>query len=99
MSQFQPVLDKIIVEQVNKKDNQGLRIPDIAKSGLTVIGKVIAVGKGDFKEGKRIPVTVKEGDFILFKKEKAEEFRYENKDYYIIYEKDIFAILTNYKHE
>lgn len=97
MIKFQPVLSKIIVKQVDKKDNSGLSIPDVAKAGITIVGQVIAVGKGEFKDGKRIPVSVKEGDFILFKKEKAEEFRYENENYFIIYEKDIYAILKNYK--
>ncbi|MDO8633657.1 MAG: co-chaperone GroES, partial [Candidatus Wildermuthbacteria bacterium] len=57
-------------------------------------GKVIAVGPGKKTEdGKVIPLEVKAGDVVLFKKYGPDEIKIEDKEYLIASEEDILAIV------
>jgi chaperonin GroES len=57
-------------------------------------GTVLAVGPGDWEDGQRSPVDVKEGDTVLFAKYAGTEFRYQGEDYLILSSKDILATLS-----
>ena len=58
-------------------------------------GKVIAVGNGrTADDGKVTPLTVKVGDEILYGKYSGTELNLEGKDYMIMRESDIYAILN-----
>jgi chaperonin GroES len=67
-------------------------LPDTAKEKPQE-GKVIAVGSGAIKDGVRIPLEVKEGDRVLFSKYAGTEVKFEGKEYLIMKESDIHAIL------
>ncbi len=57
-------------------------------------GKIVAVGEGGVTpEGKRLPLSVKEGDTILYDKYAGSEVKYEGDDYLVLHEKDIMAIV------
>jgi len=57
-------------------------------------GKIIAVGPGKLNEdGKRIPMSVKKGDVVLFTKYGPNEIKIDNKEYLVAKEEDILAIL------
>ncbi|MNY67301.1 10 kDa chaperonin [compost metagenome] len=56
-------------------------------------GKIIAVGSGALKDGVRVPLEVKEGDRVIFSKYAGTEIKYEGKEYLIMKESDIHAIL------
>jgi chaperonin GroES len=56
---------------------------------------VIAVGNGKvIKDGSKIPLDVKAGDRILFGKYSGSEVKVEDKEYLILREEDILAILN-----
>ena len=91
-----PLRDRILVEP--QKDDEvkkgGIIIPDTAKEKPQE-GKVIAVGNGSRdKDGKLIPVEVKPGDRVLMPKYGGTEIKIEEKDYQIIREEDILAIIV-----
>jgi len=92
---IRPLHDRILVERVEEKETVrgGIIIPDSAKEKPQE-GKVIAAGNGKVGEdGKRIPLDVKAGDKILFGKYTGSEVKIDEKEYLILREEDVLAIL------
>jgi chaperonin GroES len=92
---IRPLHDRILVERVEEKETVrgGIIIPDSAKEKPQE-GKVIAAGNGKVGEdGKRIPLDVKAGDKILFGKYSGSEVKIDEKEYLILREEDVLAIL------
>jgi chaperonin GroES len=90
-----PLHDRIMVERLEEKEVKkgGIIIPDTAKEKPQE-GKVIAVGNGKVGDnGKKIPLDVKAGDKILFGKYSGSEVKIDDKEYLIMREEDILAIL------
>jgi chaperonin GroES len=85
-----PLADRVLVEPAaaETKTASGIIIPDTAKEKPQK-GTVVAVGKGKKDE----PMTVKEGDAILYGKYAGTEITIDGKEYLIMRESDIFAIL------
>jgi chaperonin GroES len=85
-----PLHDRVLVEPAaaETKTASGLFIPDTAKE-KPQRGTIIAVGSGKKDE----PMTVKVGDTVLYGKYSGTELQVEGKDYLIMREADIFAII------
>ena len=90
-----PLHDRIMVERLEEKEVKkgGIIIPDTAKEKPQE-GKVIAAGNGKVGDnGKKIPLDVKAGDKILFGKYSGSEVKIDDKEYLILREEDVLAIL------
>ena len=90
-----PLHDRILVERLEEKEVKkgGIIIPDTAKEKPQE-GKVIAVGNGKVGDnGKKIPLDVKAGDKILFGKYSGSEVKIDDKEFLIMREEDVLAIL------
>jgi|UniRef100_A0A7C3UXB2 chaperonin GroES len=90
-----PLADRILVERIEEEETKkgGIILPDTAKEKPQQ-GKVIAVGPGRIDEkGNRIPMEVKKGDYILFGKYSGQEIKIEDKEYLIMREDDVLAII------
>ncbi|QNJ97070.1 co-chaperone GroES [Constantimarinum furrinae] len=87
---IQPLSDRVLVEpqEAETKTASGIYIPDSAKE-KPQRGKVIAVGKGK----KDHDMTVKKGDIVLYGKYSGSELKLDGKDYLIMREDDILAIV------
>jgi len=87
---LKPLADRVIVEaaQAEEKTAGGIIIPDTAKE-KPQRGKVVAVGNGKKDE----PLTVKVGDEVLYGKYAGTEINVAGKEYLIMRESDIFAIV------
>jgi len=87
---IQPLSDRVLVEpqEAETKTSSGIYIPDSAKEKPQQ-GKIVAVGKGK----KDHEMTVKVGDTILYGKYSGSELKFEGKDYLIMREDDILAII------
>ena len=87
---IQPLSDRVLVEPqaAETKTASGIIIPDSAKE-KPLQGKVVAVGKGK----KDHDMTVKVGDMVLYGKYSGSELKFEGKDYLIMREDDILAII------
>ncbi|MFT6845355.1 MAG: chaperonin GroES [Flavobacteriales bacterium] len=85
-----PLADRVLVEPAlaEEKTASGLIIPDTAKE-KPQRGTVVAVGTGKPEE----PMTVKVGDTVLYGKYSGTELNVEGKDFLIMRESDIFAIV------
>ena len=87
---IKPLSDRVIVEPaaVETQTASGIIIPDTAKEKPQK-GIVVAVGNGK----KDQPMTVKVGDTVLYGKYAGTDLKFENKDYLIMREEDILAII------
>jgi chaperonin GroES len=85
-----PLHDRVIIQPAaaEEKTAGGIIIPDTAKE-KPQRGTVVAAGPGKKDE----PVTVKEGDTVLYGKYAGTEISLEGKDYLILRESDILAII------
>ena len=87
---IQPLSDRVLVapQEAETKTSSGIYIPDSAKEKPQQ-GKIVAVGKGK----KDHEMTVKVGDTVLYGKYSGSELKLEGKDYLIMREDDILAII------
>jgi chaperonin GroES len=87
---IKPLADRVLVEpaQAEEKTAGGIIIPDTAKEKPQK-GTIVAVGPGKKDE----PLTVKAGDIVLYAKYAGTEITYEGKNYLIMRESDIVAII------
>ena len=85
-----PLADRVLVEPAaaEQKTAGGIIIPDTAKEKPQK-GTVIAIGNGKKDE----PLTVKVGDQVLYGKYSGTEITVEGKDYLIMRESDILAVI------
>ena len=92
---LKPLSDHVVVESVVEEKKKGnIILPDTIEKEKSEKGKVVAVGPGKIdKDGKRIPIQVKKGDVVLFTKYSPNEVKVDGKDYLVIKEEDILAIL------
>lgn len=93
-----PLGDRVLVrplspEEVSGKTVGGIIIPDTLEKEKPEQGKVLAVGEGKIHDGKRIPVSVKVGDTIIFSKYAYDEIKVEGEEYYMLKEDNILAII------
>ncbi|AND37900.1 co-chaperone GroES [Cytobacillus firmus] len=92
---LKPLGDRIIIELVEteEKTASGIVLPDTAKEKPQE-GKVVAVGTGRVLEnGERVALEVADGDRIIFSKYAGTEVKYEGKEYLILRENDILAVI------
>jgi len=90
-----PLHDRVLLKRIEEKEEVkgGIIIPDTAKE-KPMEGEVISVGPGKMMEdGKRSPMDVKAGDRVLFGKYAGAEIKLDDKEYVIMREEEILAIL------
>ncbi|MGB0869971.1 MAG: co-chaperone GroES [Flavobacteriales bacterium] len=87
---LKPLADRVLIEPLaaETKTASGLFIPDTATEKPQE-GIVVAVGNGT----KDIEMTVSVGDKVLYGKYGGTEIKLEGKDYLIMRESDVLAIL------
>jgi len=95
----QPLGDRILVRLLEEEEKSpgGIILPDTAKEKPQE-GKVLAVGKGRLLEdGSVKPLEVKVGDTVLFAKYSGTEVKREDKEFLILREDDVLAVLKQEK--
>jgi chaperonin GroES len=93
---LKPLSNHIFLEAVEeeKTTKSGIVIPETADKEKPVKGKIIAAGPGKLNDkGERMPMSVKPGDLVLFKKYGPDEIEVEGKKYLVGDEDDILAII------
>ena len=94
---IQPLGDRILVKHLeqDEKSPGGIILPDTAKEKPQE-GKVIAVGKGKLLEDGTVkPLEVKIGDTVLFAKYSGAEVSHEEKEFLILREEDVLAVVKD----
>ncbi|MDV7142468.1 co-chaperone GroES [Tropicimonas sp. TH_r6] len=93
---FTPLHDRVLVERAESEEKTagGLIIPDSAKD-KPAEGIIVACGEGARKDsGELIPMSVKEGDKVLFGKWSGTEVTLDGKELLIMKESDIMGIIS-----
>ena len=95
MASLKPLRDKVVVErsEAEEKTAGGIVLPDTAKDKPKQ-GTVIAAGPGRVLENGEVrALEVKKGDKVLFGSYAGSEVKVDGKDYLIMNESDILAVL------
>ena len=100
MTKITPLSDHVLIEPLREeKKKGGIILPDTVDKERQEKGKISAVGPGKrlnspTGEGKRVSLEVKKGDIVLFTKYGPNEIKVDGKEYLVIKEDDILAILS-----
>jgi len=92
---IKPLGERVLVEPLKEGEvlKGGIIIPDSAKEKPQE-GTVIALGTGKIDDdGKVIPFNVKKGDLVLMPKYGGTEVKMGGKEYQIMREEDILAVI------
>ncbi len=92
---IKPLGDRVVIEvsEGDVKTASGIVLPDTAKEKPQK-GTVVAVGAGKVLEnGQKAAMEVKVGDGVIFSKYSGSEVKVDGKDYLIVRESDILAVL------
>ncbi|HOT71833.1 MAG TPA: co-chaperone GroES [Anaerohalosphaeraceae bacterium] len=92
---IRPLADKVLIQRVEAENKTagGIVLPDTAKEKPRR-GKVIAVGEGKLlDDGTRAEMSVKKGQEVLFNSYAGTEIKIDGKEYLILDESDIMAII------
>lgn len=92
---IKPLGDRVVIELVEQEEKtaSGIVLPDSAKEKPQE-GRIVAVGTGRVTEsGERVALEVSEGDRIIFSKFAGTEVKYDGKEYLILRENDILAVV------
>lgn len=92
---LRPLSNRVILEVTKEEEKtmSGFVLPESVKEKPQT-ATVIAVGEGRLLDnGQRAEVSVKEGDVVLFEKYAGAEVKYDNKDYLVVKDTDIIAIV------
>jgi chaperonin GroES len=94
---LKPLGDRVVVKpsekEGEKKLSSGIIIPETVDKEKLLKGEVISVGPGRRNdEGKHIPIEVKPGDVVFFKKPWDEPVKFEGVEYFVLSEADIILV-------
>jgi len=93
---LEPLHDNVLVKSLSKeeKTESGIILPDTVDKEKPEEGEVLAVGPGKLLDnGQRAPMSVKQGDKVVFKKYSPDEVKVDKEEYLVIAEGDIIAII------
>ncbi|OGH30904.1 MAG: co-chaperone GroES [Candidatus Levybacteria bacterium RIFCSPHIGHO2_02_FULL_42_12] len=92
---IQPLFDNVLIKPLEAEDRtpSGILLPESAKE-KPQMGLVMAVGMGGRNnEGKLVPMVVKKGQKVMYKKWGGNEIKVEREEWLLVEEKDILAIV------
>ncbi len=92
---IKPLGNRVVIEPAKEEaaTSSGIVLPETSEK-RPVKGTVIAVGPGKLTEkGERLPMSVKEGDKVIFSEYSTTEFKEGDKKYLVVQEDDILGIL------
>lgn len=91
---IRPLLDKVVLEPLESEEKtaSGILLPNSAQEKPS-IAKVVAVGEGGMVDGCEIKMLVSVGNKVLYSKYAGSEIKLDGKNYVIVKQADILAIL------
>lgn len=92
---IKPLFDYVLIKPLEEetKTPSGIVLPESAKE-KPQIGQVMAVGPGALSdEGKKIPMAVKVGQKVMYKKWGGNEVKVNREEWLLVEQKDIMAVV------
>jgi chaperonin GroES len=93
---IKPLFDNVLIKPLEAEEKlpSGIILPDSAKE-KPQMGQVMAVGAGSTNDkGKKVPMIVKEGMKVMYKKWGGNEVKVNGEEWTIVEQKDILAIVN-----
>lgn len=98
-SGIMPLNDRVLLKPLTEEEinttKSGIIIPDTVSKEKPEQGSVMAVGEGRWENGKRLPLSVKVGDRVVFLRYGYDEVKLNGVEYYVLKEENILAIIQN----
>lgn len=93
---IKPLFDKVVIESVmvEEKTKSGFFLPSSAQEKPQTC-QVVAVGPGGVIDGKEVKMQVKVGDKVLCSNYAGSNFKVDGKEFTIIKQSDILAIVED----
>lgn len=94
-SNIKPLFDYVLVKPLEDeaKTPSGILLPESAKEKPQV-GQIMAIGSGTVtNDGKVLPMVVKIGQKVMYKKWGGNEIKVENEEWLLVEQKDILAVV------
>lgn len=94
-TKLQPLFDNVLVKPLEEESKSpgGILLPDTAKEKPQV-GLIMAAGPGGISDdGKKIPMVVKVGQKVMYKKWGGNEVKVNGEEWLLVEQKDILAIV------
>ena len=79
--------------ELEKKSSFGIILPSSDSKEKSEQGVVLALGPGEYKEGRLVHPTVKVGDKVVFSKYGYEDITVNGEELYLIKDENILAVL------
>ncbi|AEM78116.1 chaperonin GroES [Thermoanaerobacter thermohydrosulfuricus] len=91
---LKPLGDRVVVKVIQAEEvtKGGVILPGTAKEKPQQ-GEVVAVGTGEYIDGKKVELEVKVGDRVIFSKYAGTEVKLDGEEYLLLRESDILAII------
>lgn len=80
-------------EELMKKNSFGIILPDTDNKDKSEQGIILAVGPGEYQDGKLVHTAVKVGDRVAFSKYGYEDINVDGEELFLIKEENILAVL------
>jgi chaperonin GroES len=93
---IKPLGDRVVIEVVEQEETtaSGIVLPESAQEKPQE-GKIVAVGSGKVTDnGERIAPEVSEGERVIYSKFAGTEVNYDGKEYLVLRESDILAVIN-----
>ncbi len=91
-----PLFDRVVIEPIESEETTKSEIVLLPKDQeKPQMAKVVSVGPGGLVDGKEIKMTVKVGDKVLCSKYAGSEFKIDGKEFTILRQSDILAIVED----
>ncbi len=91
---IQPLFDLVLIKPLEEEEKTpgGILLPETAKEKPQK-GEIMAIGPGATSDdGKLIPMKVKVGQVVMYKKWGGNEVKVDGKEWLLVEQKDILAI-------
>src|SRR5262245_39327312 len=91
---IKPLFDYVLIKplEAEKVSAGGIYLPENVKEKPQV-GEIMAIGPGAYDDGKLIPMLVKVGQKVLYKKWGGDEAKVGNEEWKLVRQTDILAIV------
>lgn len=92
---IKPLFDRVIIlpDETSNTTKSGIVLPQTAQDRPQT-GKVVAVGSGKDLENNDVGMQVEVGDTVLYNKYTGAEVKFDDKNYIILRQIDIIAVIN-----
>ena len=92
---LRPLSDRVIVKPIDeeKATAAGIILPATVDKEKPEQGEVVAVGPGKYIEGNLVPLSVKVGEKVVFKKYSPDEVKIGDDEFLVLSESDLMAVI------